>query len=200
MNKEQLKQRAKDFALRVMTLADHLPKNRKGRILGDQLLRSATSVAALVVGIGLCLIFRLRSVRQHIRNVATFILCAAVGLFLLHVTVNPIGMLVEFLGRDMTFTGRTPLWSTLIDLGLQRPLFGYGYGGFWIPERIELIRDRVNLIFRIGHNGFLEIFVEGGFVGVLLLLTVLVTSLMKIQRTIVDNFIVQACKVRVVLV
>ena len=46
MNKEQLKQRTKDFALRVMTLVDHLPNNRKGRILGDQLLRSATSVAA----------------------------------------------------------------------------------------------------------------------------------------------------------
>ena len=46
MNKEQLKQRTKDFALRVMTLVDHLPKNRKGLILGDQLLRSATSVAA----------------------------------------------------------------------------------------------------------------------------------------------------------
>jgi four helix bundle protein len=29
-----------------MTLVDHLPRNRKGRILGDQLLGSATSVAA----------------------------------------------------------------------------------------------------------------------------------------------------------
>src|SRR4030081_2078716 len=29
-----------------MTLVDHLPKNSKGRILGDQLLRSATSVGA----------------------------------------------------------------------------------------------------------------------------------------------------------
>jgi len=46
MNKEQLKERTKQFALRVMTLVDHLPKNSKGRILGDQLLRSATSVAA----------------------------------------------------------------------------------------------------------------------------------------------------------
>lgn len=46
MNKEELKQRTKQFALRVMTLVDHLPKNSKGRILGDQLLRSATSVAA----------------------------------------------------------------------------------------------------------------------------------------------------------
>ena len=46
MNKEELKQRTKHFALRVMALVDHLPRNRKGRILGDQLLRSATSVAA----------------------------------------------------------------------------------------------------------------------------------------------------------
>ena len=46
MNKEELKQRTKHFALRVMTLVDHLPRNRKGRVLGDQLLRSATSVAA----------------------------------------------------------------------------------------------------------------------------------------------------------
>lgn len=46
MNKEELKQRTKHFALRVMILIDHLPKNRKGRILGDQLVRSATSVAA----------------------------------------------------------------------------------------------------------------------------------------------------------
>ena len=46
MNKEELKQRTKIFAFRVMTLVDHLPRNSKGRILGDQLLRSATSVAA----------------------------------------------------------------------------------------------------------------------------------------------------------
>jgi four helix bundle protein len=46
MNKDELKKRTKAFALRVMTLVDHLPKNAKGRVLGDQLLRSGTSVAA----------------------------------------------------------------------------------------------------------------------------------------------------------
>jgi four helix bundle protein len=46
MDKEELKQRTKTFALRVMALVDHLPKSSKGRTLGGQLLRSATSVAA----------------------------------------------------------------------------------------------------------------------------------------------------------
>src|SRR4051812_38314289 len=46
MDKEELKLRTKAFALRVMKLVDHLPKNSKGRVLGGQLLRSGTSVAA----------------------------------------------------------------------------------------------------------------------------------------------------------
>ena len=46
MNKDELKQRTKAFALRVMALVDHLPNSAKGRVLGDQLLRSGTSVGA----------------------------------------------------------------------------------------------------------------------------------------------------------
>lgn len=46
MDKEQLKLRAKKFALRIMKLVGSLPKNTEGRVLGTQLLRSATSVAA----------------------------------------------------------------------------------------------------------------------------------------------------------
>lgn len=46
MDKEELKRRTKAFALRVMTLVDNLPNNAKGRVLGDQLLRSGTSVGA----------------------------------------------------------------------------------------------------------------------------------------------------------
>ena len=46
MNKDELKKRTKTFALRVMKLVKHLPNNNKGRVLGDQLLLSGTSVAA----------------------------------------------------------------------------------------------------------------------------------------------------------
>ncbi|MGI8601609.1 MAG: four helix bundle protein [Verrucomicrobiales bacterium] len=46
MNKEELKKRTKAFALRVISLVDHLPITSKGRVLGDQLLRSGTSVGA----------------------------------------------------------------------------------------------------------------------------------------------------------
>ena len=44
--REQLKQRTKDFALRVIRLYQSLPNNTENQVIGKQLLRSGTSVAA----------------------------------------------------------------------------------------------------------------------------------------------------------
>ncbi len=44
--RQDLRLRTKKFALRIIKLCDSLPNNRKGRILGDQVFRSGTSVAA----------------------------------------------------------------------------------------------------------------------------------------------------------
>ncbi len=41
-----MKNRTKQFALRVMKVIDHLPNTEKGRVLANQLMRSATSVGA----------------------------------------------------------------------------------------------------------------------------------------------------------
>src|SRR5437867_12212749 len=46
MNREELKARTKAFALRVMRMVDALPRNSKGRLLANQVLRSATAVAS----------------------------------------------------------------------------------------------------------------------------------------------------------
>ena len=46
MNREALQARTKKFALRVINMADALPRSSKGRIIGNQILRSATAVAS----------------------------------------------------------------------------------------------------------------------------------------------------------
>ena len=45
MDKEILKKRLKDYALRVIRLVEALPKTVTGRTIGNQLIRSGTSVA-----------------------------------------------------------------------------------------------------------------------------------------------------------
>ncbi len=46
MTTAELKARTKDFALRVIRLVDALPNSVKGRAIANQIVRSATSVAA----------------------------------------------------------------------------------------------------------------------------------------------------------
>ena len=46
MNEEDLKKRTKQFALRIMKLVSVLPKSSEGRTIGNQLIRSGTSVGA----------------------------------------------------------------------------------------------------------------------------------------------------------
>ena len=46
MTETELKQRTKQFALRVLKLVSALPKTLEGRAIGSQLVRSGTSVGA----------------------------------------------------------------------------------------------------------------------------------------------------------
>ena len=46
VRKADLKTRTKEFALRVMKIADALPRTIQGRTIAKQIMRSATSVAA----------------------------------------------------------------------------------------------------------------------------------------------------------
>ncbi len=46
MNSQQLKERTKQFAIRVVKLYRALPKTEEARVIGKQLLRAGTSVAA----------------------------------------------------------------------------------------------------------------------------------------------------------
>ncbi|MFQ5962929.1 MAG: four helix bundle protein [Candidatus Scalinduaceae bacterium] len=46
MNKDEMKQRTRQFALRVIRLVESPPKGRIADVIGNQLLRSGTSVGA----------------------------------------------------------------------------------------------------------------------------------------------------------
>jgi four helix bundle protein len=46
VDKQELLRRTKTFALRSLRLVDHLPRTMSGRTIGNQLVRSATSVGA----------------------------------------------------------------------------------------------------------------------------------------------------------
>lgn len=80
--------------------------------------------------------------------------------------------LLEAVGRDATLTGRTTLWSAVVDDINERPVFGYGYSVFWLAHN----PDSANVVTAThwnapnSHNGYLDLCIDLGLVGLLLFL------------------------------
>jgi O-antigen ligase len=92
--------------------------------------------------------------------------------------------IVSLIGRDPTLTGRLPLWQSLIGIGIQHPLLGYGFGAFWIDPSQMLSLDIALMRLRFwwakhAHNGYIDVWLELGLVGLMLILTTLLTLMIK---------------------
>jgi exopolysaccharide production protein ExoQ len=83
-----------------------------------------------------------------------------------------LSQLTGLMGRDATLSGRTAIWAQVWSFILKRPLFGYGYGAFWQGIHGESFKVVVAVRFIVfhAHNGFLEIWLELGALGLLLFL------------------------------
>lgn len=81
------------------------------------------------------------------------------------------------LGRDPTLSGRTDLWELAIELIAKRPWLGYGYQGFWQDGGgAEIIWKAEGYKPPHAHNGFVNITLDLGLIGLFLfLLTIAVT-------------------------
>ncbi len=76
------------------------------------------------------------------------------------------------LGRDLTLSGRTAVWAHVAQFIARRPLAGYGYDAFWrgLTGPSLQISDAVHFVVEHAHNGFLEILLELGLLGLALFL------------------------------
>lgn len=77
-------------------------------------------------------------------------------------------LVFEVQGRDPTLTGRSLLWQDLIALGLNKPILGYGFGGFWTPDRVAYLKGLHPWGPGEAHNGYIEIFIVSGIIGLML--------------------------------
>lgn len=94
------------------------------------------------------------------------------------------------LGRDPSLTGRTDIWATLIDMINQRPLLGYGYGAFWAldSEPAYWVRVLVEWEAPTAHNGWLEVAIALGLVGLVCLVLDFVMTIYRAARAAIDTW------------
>jgi exopolysaccharide production protein ExoQ len=69
-----------------------------------------------------------------------------------------------------TLTGRLPLWDVLLRKASERPMIGYGYGGFWDTRNTDAIQKEVGWQAGHSHNCYIEILVNVGAIGLMIFL------------------------------
>jgi O-antigen ligase len=98
---------------------------------------------------------------------ACVLLCT--GIIITIITSNAESILLS-LGRDITISGRTDIWPLVIEKIWNRPWLGYGYLTFWDggwESEVADIWRQLEWGFEPphAHNGFLEICLSSGFIG-----------------------------------
>lgn len=126
-------------------------------------------------------------IRKHSRvSVALILLSIPVGwLVLTTLTGFSIYRISYILYGDPTFTGRSIIWDFVESEIEHRPLLGWGYQSFWLvgPDAPSIVnapgwvKEMPN-----GHNGYLDVKVELGYVGYALFLGFILTTLHAVGR------------------
>jgi exopolysaccharide production protein ExoQ len=163
---------------RVLALlrSDEKTPNRRRHLLAQgailaigiwllSLANSVTSTVSFALGAGLMLVTSLRFMRRKPAAVHVLVL-------LLLVTATLVMLLggeasaAQALGRNSTLTGRTDIWAAVIPMS-PNPLIGAGFESFWLSPRVhERLWDVfTGLPLNEAHNGYIEVYLELGWVG-----------------------------------
>lgn len=86
----------------------------------------------------------------------------------------------EATGKDATFTGRTNIWRALFELSKERPIIGYGLGMAQNPDFMERIHGMINFGAASSHNSFLDLIINLGYPGAVLVVCLLMIQLVKL--------------------
>jgi exopolysaccharide production protein ExoQ len=131
---------------------------------------SMTSLACFGLGTVVIVALRIRFITQspwllHL-FVASLIAVPSAVLFI------GIQGVLEMLGKNPTLTDRTLMWDLLLTL-VRDPWFGPGFENYWLGLRLEKIWHVYRWAPTQAHNGYLEIFLNLGWLGIALLVIVL---------------------------
>jgi O-antigen ligase len=96
------------------------------------------------------------------------LISGALALPLFAIFVDTMGTLISSLGRNTTLTGRTAIWSAVLSMHTN-VLFGTGFESFWLGSRLQSMWAIIGYGLQEAHNGYIELYLNLGWVGLLLL-------------------------------
>jgi exopolysaccharide production protein ExoQ len=148
-----------------------------------------TSIAMLLLSksssplINLLILMSIFFVLQILRWNYLFLVPALIGIFSVGMisyallTTNA-GQIASSFGKDLTLTGRTDFWPLILDKIRDSPWLGYGFGAFWqgLDGPSAYVWNASAFKTPNGHNGYLDLCLDLGIVGLAIYTIEFVTS------------------------
>jgi exopolysaccharide production protein ExoQ len=136
--------------------------------------QSATSLSCFIIGSTIIFVTASPSLsRKRIlvhALVVTLVVLPLIALFL-STGANLLGVV----GRDQTLTGRTEIWLEVLKIA-PNPIVGTGFESFWLGPRLQDIWARHWWHPNEAHNGYIEVYLNLGWVGLAMLGVLFVTG------------------------
>ena len=138
------------------------------------LINSMTSMSCFILAVTLVFAASIRAIARrpfliHLMVAAMITVCVCV----LFLGVSPEAL--QSMGRNPSLTDRTDVWALLLTVA-DNPILGAGFESFWMGPRLDKIWSVYSWRPLQAHNGYLEIYLNLGWVGIVLLAVVIVTG------------------------
>jgi|ERR1051326_418614 len=147
---------------------------------------SATSSLSLIIGGTIVLLLERSWVNK--RFVGTYAIAGIVLLGIAELCFGIVEQVVDLTGHNDTIMGRTALWGELLDLHTN-PLFGVGFESFWLGDRLTGLWETHWWHPNEAHNGYLDLYLDLGLVGVFFLVATVVSAFRKARAELLRNFV-----------
>ena len=134
---------------------------------------SMTSLACLLMA-GTLLFIPLQKRYRTRSIVAQCLIWGTISLSVFNLFIGS-GWMLQSLGRDATLTGRTDIWKAVLSMHTN-PLLGTGYESFWMGSRLQQVDRMTENGIQEAHNGYLEVYLNLGFVGIALLAGIIISG------------------------
>jgi exopolysaccharide production protein ExoQ len=150
--------------------------------------KSTTSYVCLALGSLVIFAAHTRFFRQHSTLLKVLIPASFCLYLILDFGLGMNGSMAQAVGKDPTLTDRTKIWAFVLGMHTN-PLIGTGYQSFWLGPRLEYFWMHAGLgHLNEAHNGYLEVYLELGLLGVFILIGFLIAAYQIICRRLTSSF------------
>jgi exopolysaccharide production protein ExoQ len=151
-----------------------------------KMANSATSLACTIFGACSLVALRLPFLARRSEYLIAYALVAALLLGVVSLVFDLGAQGAAMLGRDSSLHGRTEIWTMALD-EKSNPLVGAGFYSFWTEARVAKFRQVYSFSLTQAHNGYLETYLNGGLIGLGLLLAMIISAGRNIQKRLAVN-------------